>query len=133
MGRLLHEQGELDSALELLCEAADLSGASLPDGHRERLRSHGWLAELHCSRGRAIEARTVLDGAVLAAARASFGATAETTLMLEAIDARLQVLEGRGVEPLHAALARMRSSLGPLNPEVRWCERSLAQAVRSQP
>ena len=75
----------------------------------------------------------MLDGAVLAAARASFGATAETTLMLEAIHARLQVLEGRGVELLHAVLARMRSSLGPLNPEVRRCERSLAQAVRSQP
>ena len=47
--------------------------------------------------------------------------------MLEAIDARVRYVEqgGSGLEPLHDVLARMRSSLEPLNPETRRCEQAL--------
>ena len=47
--------------------------------------------------------------------------------MLEAIDARVRYVEqgGSGLEPLHDVLARMRSSLGPLNPETRRREQAL--------
>ena len=77
------------------------------------------------AQGRTDEARKVLDASVLDAARASLGPTVDITLMLEAVEARLSRAEGGGLEPLRAVLARMRTSLGPLSPETRRCERAL--------
>ena len=69
----------------------------------------------------------MLHNGVLTAAHTSLGPTVHTTLMLEAIDARLRCAEGGGLEPLRAVLLRMTTALGPLSPEVHRCERAIAE------
>ena len=71
-----------------------------------------------------------MDERVLAAAREALGPKVDITLMLEAIEARLRVAEGGGLEPLRAALGRMSEVLGPLHPETRRCKAALDEEVR---
>ena len=130
MGWLLHDQGKLDDAESLLREAVDASSATLPEGHRTRLRAHGWLADVYRAQGKLQQARALVDERVLAAAREALGAKVDTTLMLEVIEARLRVAEGGGLEPLRAALGRMSEALGPLHPETRRCKEALDKEVR---
>ena len=139
--RLLYEQGKLEAAERLLHESTEACRATLAPGHRTRLRAHGWLADVCRAQGRHAIAREVLDAvfdavltapcasrrAVLIAARAALGPTVDTTLMLEALDARLRIHEGEGLEPLREVLRRMSTVLGPCCPETQRCQRALAE------
>jgi hypothetical protein len=64
---------------------------------------------------------------VLSTARAALGPTVDTTLLLEAVHARLECAAGGGLSPLQAALERMRIVLGPEHPETRRCAEALSQ------
>ena len=141
LARLLQDQGKLEAAELLLHESMEACHATLDPRHRTRLRAYGWLADVCRAQGRYGRAREVLDAgydavlnapcpsrrAVLIAVRAALGPTVDTTLMLEAIDARLRISEGEGLEPLREVLARMRTALGPQSPETQRCERMLAK------
>ena len=52
MARLLDDQGKLDNAESLLRKAVDASSATLAEGHRTRLRAHGWLADVYRAQGK---------------------------------------------------------------------------------
>ena len=64
-------------------------------------------------------------------AREALGRAVDTTLVLEAIDARLLFAEGGGLEPLKMVLERMRTVLGTEHPETRRCASALALEVAS--
>ena len=135
LGRLLHDQGRLGEAETLLLEAHDGCAATLAEGQRTRLRSQAWLADVRRAQGRIESARALVDARVLSTARAALGPTVDTTLMLEAVHARLECAAGGGLSPLKAALERMRTVLGPEHAETRRCAVALAQeeeAARSQ-
>jgi tetratricopeptide (TPR) repeat protein len=135
LGRLLHDQGWLGEAETLLLEAHDGCAATLAEGHRIRLRSQAWLADVRRAQGRIESARALVDARVLSTARAALGPTVDTTLLLEAVHARLECAAGGGLSPLKAALERMRTVLGPEHAETRRCAVALSQeeeAARSQ-
>ena len=116
----------------MLAESTEGSRATLAAGHRIRLRAHGWLADVWRAQGRTADARALMEReALVASAREALGPTVDTTLTLEAIDARLVCAEGGGLAPLRAVLERMRAALGPLSPETRRCERALAEEEAS--
>ena len=140
----------LDAAEALLSDTATASAACLAAGHRTRLRATALLAELHRVRGCPARARQLLDAQLLATARSALGPAVDTTLALEAFDARLRCAEerhsgsggrgcddgtgsgggegeGGGLQSLREVLSRMRESLGPGNPETRRCEMALAE------
>ena len=127
LGRLLHDQGRLGEAETLLLEAHDGCAATLAEGQRTRLRSQAWLADVRRAQGRIESARALVDARVLSTARAALGPTVDTTLMLEAVHARLECAAGGGLSPLQAALERMRTVLGPEHPETRRCAVALSQ------
>ena len=127
LGRLLHDQGRMGEAETLLLEAHDGCAATLAEGQRTRLRSQAWLADVRRAQGRIESARALVDARVLSTARAALGPTADTTLMLEAVHARLECAAGGGLSPLKAALERMRTVLGPEHAETRRCAVALAQ------
>ena len=127
LGRLLHDQGRLGEAETLLLEAHDGCAATLAEGQRTRLRSQAWLADVRRAQGRIESARALVDARVLSTARAALGPTVDTTLMLEAVHARLECAAGGGLSPLQAALERMRTVLGPEHPETRRCAVVLSQ------
>ena len=52
LARLLHDQGRLEEAGMLLSEALDGCVATLAQGHRTRLRSLAWLADVLRAQGR---------------------------------------------------------------------------------
>jgi tetratricopeptide (TPR) repeat protein len=135
LGWLLHDQGRLGEAETLLLEAHDGCAATLAEGQRTRLRSQAWLADVRRVQGRIESARALVDARVLSTARAALGPTVDTTLLLEAVHARLECAAGGGLSPLQAALERMRTVLGPEHPETRRCAVALSQeeeAARSQ-
>jgi hypothetical protein len=121
LGRLQHDQGRLGEAETLLLEAHDGCAATLAEGQRTRLRSQASLADVRRAQGRIESARALVDARVLSTARAALGPTVDTTLMLEAVHARLECAAGRGLSPLQAALERMRTALGPEHAETRRC------------
>jgi tetratricopeptide (TPR) repeat protein len=127
LGRLLHDQGRLGEAETLLLEAHDGCAGTLAEGHRTRLRSQAWLADVRRAQGRIESARALVDARVLSTARAALGPTVDTTLMLEAVHARLECAAGGGLSPLKAALERMRTVLGPEHAETRRCAVVLSQ------
>jgi tetratricopeptide (TPR) repeat protein len=127
LGRLLHDQGRLGEAETLLLEAHDGCAATLAEGHRTRLRSQAWLADMRRAQGRIESARALVDARVLDTARVALGPTVDTTLMLEAVHARLECAAGGGLSPLQAALERMRTVLGPEHAETRRCAVALSQ------
>ena len=127
--RLLYDQGRLEEACMLLSEALDGCVATLAEGHRTRLRSQAWLADVLRAQGRLPSARALLHASVLSTSRAALGFSVDTTLMLEAIDARLRCAEGGGLEPLKMALERMSTVLGPEHPETRRCATALAREI----
>ena len=127
LGRLLHDQGRLGEAETLLLEAHDGCAATLAEGQRTRLRSIAWLADVRRAQGRIESARALVDARVLSTARAALGPTVDTTLMLEAVHARLECMAGGGLSPLQAALERMKTVLGPEHPETRRCAVALSQ------
>ena len=127
LGRLLHDQGRLGEAETLLLEAHDGCAATLAEGQRTRLRSQAWLADVRRAQGRIESARALVDARVLSTARVALGPTVDTTLMLEAVHARLECVAGGGLSPLQAALERMRTVLGPEHPETRRCAVALSQ------
>ena len=90
LGRLLQDQGRLGEAETLLLEAHDGCAATLAEGHRTRLRSQAWLADVRRAQGRIESARALVDARVLSTARAALGPTVDTTLLLEAVHARLE-------------------------------------------
>ena len=126
MGLLLYEQGKLDEAEVLLSEALDGCVATFAEGHRTRLRSQAWLADVRRAQGRIESAHVLIDASVIGMARKVLGPTVDTTLMLEAVHARLQCAEGGGLEPLKSALERMSVVLGREHPETRRCRSALA-------
>jgi len=126
MGLLLYEQGKLDEAEVLLSEALDGCVATFAEGHRTRLRSQAWLADVRRAQGRIESAHVLIDASVIGMARKALGPTVDTTLMLEAVHARLQCAEGGGLEPLKSALERMSVVLGREHPETRRCRSALA-------
>ena len=135
LGRLLHDQGRLGEAETLLLEAHDGCAATLAEGHRTRLRLQAWLADVRRVQGRIESARALVDARVLSTALVALGPTVDTTLMLEAVHARLECAAGGGLSPLKAALERMRIVLGPEHAETRRCAVALAQeeeATRSR-
>ncbi|KOO33557.1 tpr repeat-containing protein [Chrysochromulina tobinii] len=127
LGRLLHDQGRLGEAETLLLEAHDGCAATLSEGHRTWLRSQAWLADVRRAQGRIESARALVDARVLSTARAALGPTVDTTLLLEAVHARLECAAGGGLSPLKASLERMRTVLGPEHPETRRCAVALSQ------
>ncbi|KOO33518.1 tetratricopeptide repeat domain protein [Chrysochromulina tobinii] len=127
LGRLLHDQGRLGEAETLLLEAHGGCAGTLAEGHRTRLRSQAWLADVRRAQGRIESARALVDARVLSTARAALGPTVDTTLMLEAVHARLECAAGGGLSPLKAALERMRTVLGPEHAETRRCAVALSQ------
>ena len=127
LGRLLHDQGRLGEAETLLLEVHDGCAATLAEGHRTRLRSQAWLADVRRAQGRIESARALVDARVLSTARAALGPTVDTTLLLEAVHARLECAAGGGLGPLKAALERMRTALGPEHAETRRCVVALSQ------
>jgi tetratricopeptide (TPR) repeat protein len=127
LGRLLHDQGRLGEAETLLLEAHDGCAATLAEGHHTRLRSQAWLADVRRAQGRIESARALVDARVLSTARAALGPTVDTTLMLEAVHARLECAAGGGLSPLQAALERMRTVLGPEHAETHRCAVALSQ------
>ena len=127
LGRLLHDQGRLGEAETLLLEAHDGCAATLAEGQRTRLRSQAWLADVRRAQGRFESARALVDARVLSTARAALGPTVDTTLMLEAVHARLECAAGGGLSPLKAALERMRTVLGPEPTETRRCAVAFSQ------
>jgi len=127
LGRLLHDQGRLGEAETLLLEAHNGCAATLAEGQRTRLRSQAWLADVRRAQGRIESARALVDARVISTARAALGPTVDTTLMLEAVHARLECAAGGGLSPLQAALERMRTVLGPEHPETRRCAVVLSQ------
>ena len=126
MGLLLYEQSKLDEAEALLSEALDGCVATFAQGHRTRLRSQAWLADVRRAQGRIESARVLVEASVIGMAREALGPTVDTTLMLEAVHARLQCAEGGGLEPLKSALVRMSVVLGREHPETRRCGAALA-------
>ena len=131
LARLLHDQGRLEEAGMLLSEALDGCVATLAQGHRTRLRSLAWLADVLRAQGRLASARAHLNAGVLSTAREALGRAVDTTLVLEAIDARLLCAEGGGLEPLKMVLERMSTVLGTEHPETRRCATALALEVAS--
>ena len=131
MASLLQDQGELDAAELLLRESLDVCCATLVPGHRTRLRAHGWLADVLRAKGHLSRAREALGASELDAAHTALGPTVDTTLMLEAIDARLQCAEdgSHNLQPLRTVLARTLASLGPSSPTTHRCERALAEEI----
>jgi len=127
LGQLLHDQGRLGEAETLLLEAHDGCAATLAEGHRTRLESRAWLADVRRAQGRIESARALVDARVLSTARAALGPTVDTTLMLEAVHARLECAAGGGLSPMQAALERMRTVLGPEHPDTRRCAAALSQ------
>jgi hypothetical protein len=131
MGLLLYEQSKLDEAEVLLSEALDGCVATFADGHRTRLRSQAWLADVRRAQGRIESARVLVEASVIGMAREALGPTVDTTLMLEAVHARLQCAEGGGLEPLKSALERMSAVLGREHPETRRCRSALAMEEKA--
>ena len=109
-----------------LSEALDGCVATFAQGHRTRLRSQAWLADVRRAQGRIESARVLVEASVIGMAREALGPTVDTTLMLEAVHARLQCAEGGGLEPLKSALVRMSVVLGREHPETRRCGAALA-------
>ena len=103
----------------------------MQEGHRTRLRAIGWLADALRAQGKTEEARALLDAGVIATAQASLGPKVNTTLMLEAIDARIKCAEGAGPNALRKVLERMNAALGPGNPETRRWQQALAEEEES--
>ena len=131
MGLLLYEQNKLDEAEVLLSEALDGCVATFADGHRTRLRSQAWLSDVRRAQGRIESARVLVEASVIGMAREALGPTVDTTLMLEAVHARLQCAEGGGLEPLKSALERMSAVLGREHPETRRCRSALAMEEKA--
>ena len=77
-------------SVRTLLEAHDGCATTLAEGHRTRLRSQAWLADVRCAQGRIESARALVDAHVLGTARAALGPTVDTTLLLEAVHARLE-------------------------------------------
>ena len=127
LGRLLHDQGRLGEAETLLLEVLNGCVATFAEGHRARLRSQALLADVRRAQGRIGSARLLVDARVLSTAREALGPTGETTLILEAVHARLESAAGGGLDPLKSALERMRTILGPEHPETRRCAVALSQ------
>ena len=127
LGRLLHDQGQLGEAETLLFEALGGCIATLAEGHRTRLRSQAWLADVRRAQGRMKSARALVDARVISTAREALGPMVDTTLMLEAIHARLECAADGGLDPLKSALERMRTVLGPQHSETRRCAVALSQ------
>ena len=136
LGRLLQDQGRLGEAETLLLEALDGCVATFAEGHHARLRSQALLADVRRAQGRIGSARALVDARVLRTAREALGSTGETTLMLEAVHARLECAAGGGLDPLKSALERMRTVLGPQHSETRRCAVALSEeeeAARRSP
>jgi tetratricopeptide (TPR) repeat protein len=136
LGRLLHDQGQLGEAETLLFEALGGCIATLAEGHRTRLRSQAWLADVRRAQGRLESARALVDARVISTAREALGPMVDTTLMLEAIHARLECAAGGGIHSLKSALERMRTVLGPQHSETRRCAVALSEeeeAARRSP
>ena len=72
-----------------------------------------------------------MNAGVLSTAREALGPAVDTTLVLEAIDARLLFAEGGGLEPLKMVLERMSTVLGQEHPETRRCATAVALEVAS--
>ena len=136
LGRLLQDQGRLGEAETLLLEALDGCVATFAEGHRARLRSQALLADVRRAQGRIGSARALVDARVISTAREALGPTGETTLILEAVHARLECAAGGGLDPLKSALERMRTVLGPQHSETRRCAVALSEeeeAARRSP
>ncbi|KOO30511.1 tpr domain protein [Chrysochromulina tobinii] len=136
LGRLLQDQGRLGEAETLLLEALDGCVATFAEGHHARLRSQALLADVRRAQGRIGSARALVDARVLSTAREALGPTGETTLILEAVHARLECAAGGGLDPLKSALERMRTALGPQHSETRRCAVALSEeedAARRSP
>jgi len=122
LGRLLHDQDQLGEAETVLSEALVGCCDTLSQTDRIRLRSQAWLADVRRAQGNIKGARALVNESLIFLAREALGDTVDTTLILEAVDARLQHAEGGGLAPLKSALERMRAVLGPHHSETRRCE-----------
>ena len=122
LGRLLHDQDQLGEAETVLSEALVGCCDTLSQTDRIRLRSQAWLADVRRAQGNIKGARALVNESLIFLAREALGDTVDTTLILEAVDARLQHAEGGGLGPLKSALERMRAVLGPHHSETRRCE-----------
>jgi len=127
LGRLLHDQDQLGEAETVLSEALVGCCDTLSQTDRIRLRSQAWLADVRRAQGNIKGARALVNESLIFLAREALGDTVDTTLILEAVDARLQHAEGGGLGPLKSALERMRAVLGPHHSETRRCEALTAE------
>jgi len=127
LGRLLHDRDQLGEAETVLSEALVGCCDTLSQTDRIRLRSQAWLADVRRAQGNIKGARALVNESLIFLAREALGDTVDTTLILEAVDARLQHAEGGGLAPLKSALERMRAVLGPHHSETRRCEALTAE------